>query len=98
MITPEHFHEFKMASKMAVIFHRTPTKLQENVLCWFSGLSVLENNILKVLKKWTTRSGSILTFKNDGHQCKMNADFFKYTYFCLLAFNNSQLLQLQIQL
>jgi len=34
-----------------------PTKLQENVLCWYSDLSYLENNILKVLKNSTTGSG-----------------------------------------
>jgi len=31
--------------------------LQEKALCWFSGLSGLEDNILKVYKNLTTGSG-----------------------------------------
>ena len=40
----------------------------------------------KRLQKWTTRSGSILTFKKDGRQCKMNADFFKYKIYIFFVY------------
>jgi len=54
--------------------------LQENFYDDFSSLSHLENNILKVVKNWVTRSDPIMTSKKmaptDGNYLGLNVNNF----------------------